>query len=191
MKKLLVFILCFGLFSFLTSESSCNAPIAQSASGVQKATIVVHPDLNGKTIEQNNIINRLAQDNMPGSIKHLYVISSMSGQVLIYSTVKGKVTSSDKRLSPSSITALSTDGGNSNTEDNSFAFDLGNGLTGYTQEMMGDDGTYGHSAEYIYWFDSKSVYHQLYITGGEIVTISNEPMACKSIVMNFETNTSN
>lgn len=129
---------------------SCNQPReTQSSSGVAKATAEVKTDLDGQTIEQKNIINRLKADNLPGSIKHLYVISSYSGEVLIYSTVRGKVTSSGKRLNPSTINPVSS-------QVNGFPVRFGNDVL-YTNEVLSDDGTYGNSAEYIYWWDSKGV----------------------------------
>lgn len=179
MKKI-IFGICAILFIFLSSESGCEKQ-ATSRSGINVATTKVTTDLNGKTIEQNNIINRLTEDNKPGSIKHLYVISAYSGQVLIYSTVKGKVTSSGKRLSPTRM----------DTGDNFLI----NGVTGssgslcYTKEILSDDGTYGNSTDYIYWWDSKGIYHQQYITGGMILHISNQPLAVKGIILNMETST--
>ena len=85
--------------------ASCEMSSSQavSDSGVKKATTTVVTDQNGYTSEQKNIIERYKRDNLPGSIKHLYVISDASGQVLIYSTVKGKVTSSGKRLTPLTV----------------------------------------------------------------------------------------
>lgn len=167
-------------FIFLTSaEDGCAGSSPISTSGVKKATTTIQTDLNGNTIEQNAIINRLKEDNKPGSIKHLYVISAYSGQVLIYSTVKGKVTSSGKRLSPYTLDSGS-----------SFKVDFGDGHYYYTNEVLGDDGTYGSSGDYIYWWDSKGVFHQQYITGGMIMHISNEPLAVKSVVINMETNKS-
>jgi len=87
MKKLTTLLLCIGTFILLTSEKGCvfERP-ATSTSGISKATTKVTTDLNGKTIEQNAIIGRLAEDNKPGSIKHLYIISTYSGQVIMYST---------------------------------------------------------------------------------------------------------
>lgn len=158
-----------------------NAP--QSASGVTKASVKVETDLSGKTIEQNNIIGRLQEDNKPGSVKHLYIISSYSGQVLIYSTVKGKVTSSGKRLTPITVTA--EDGQYVGSHHQGILVDVG-GQRLYTGEVLQDDGTYGSSVEYIYWWDSKGVYHQQYITGGMILHISNQPLSVKSITLNLE-----
>ena len=76
------------------SLAGCKEDGPQSTSGVQKATVnvAVNPR-TGRTVEQDNIAGRLKMDNTPGSIKHLYVIAPESGQVIIYSTVQGKVTS--------------------------------------------------------------------------------------------------
>lgn len=54
---------------------------------------------------EENIAKKLTEDNKIGSIKYLYIVSAYSGDVLIYSTVKGKVTSSGKRISPYSVVA--------------------------------------------------------------------------------------
>lgn len=156
---------------------SCVPPYSEkkevkSDSGVTKATTTVETNLSGKTIEQENVIERLKEDNKPGAIKHLYILSAYSGQVLIYSTVKGKVTSSGKRLNP--YNKVTKEG----WSEHEFSV---------TRENLQDDGTYGSSVEYIYWWDSKNIYHQQYITGGMILHISNQPLAVKSVVLNMET----
>ncbi len=156
-----------------------DATTPMSASGVGRAHVDVPTGQDGLTIEQRNVRDRVAQDNMPGSVKHLYIISAYSGQTLIYSTVRGKVTSSGKRLTPSTIDYTA------NQTPNGFPIEIG-GSTHYTREVLGDDGTYGSSVEYLYWFDSRGIYHQQYITGGMIVHISNEPVAVKGVVINME-----
>lgn len=186
MKKTL-FLLSLSI-CFMLSLTSCDVPSTPStpsaSSGVQKQTTKVQTDLNGQTVEQRNIINRYAMDNKPGSIKHLYIISAYSGQVLIYSTVKGKVTSSNKRLDPSTV----VDGdGEYYTGSYGFNINIG-GQDCRTTEVLGADGTYGSSMEYLYWWDSKDVYHQQYVTGGMILHISSEPIAVKSVIINMETN---
>jgi len=161
-------------------DEDARAPAAKSDSGVGKATVQVPTQASGLTTEQENVRRRLIEDNQPGAIKHLYVISAMSGQVILYSTVKGKVTSSGKRLSPTSIVASGSWG------------QYGGRLSGYqfhdreTTEVLQDDGTYGSSVEYIYWFDSKDAYHQHYISGGQIVHVSSQPLAVKHITINIE-----
>jgi hypothetical protein len=75
----------------------------RSDSGVTKASVTVKTDADGHTAEQRNMIDRNTRDNDLGAIKHLYIISSYTGDVLEYSTVRGKVTSGNKRLTPRTV----------------------------------------------------------------------------------------
>lgn len=136
----------------------------KSASGISKASVEIPTGSDGLTAEQRNIKERLLKDNEPGSIKHLYVISAYSGQVLIYSTVKGKVTSGGKRLTPTTI-----NGGYSQGYYGGFPITIG-GRDVYTNEVLQDDGTYGSSGDYLFWWDTKGVYHQHFVQGGRLST---------------------
>ena len=158
---------------------------AQSTTGVQKATVNVPTSGDGLTVEQHNVRQRLLEDNKVGAIKHLYIISPYSGQVIFYSTVKGKVTSSGKRLSPSkALSAYDQQGG---WRGSGFTVPLGNSQGSVlTDEILGDDGTYGASGDYLYWWDVRGSYHQHYLTGGQIVHISDQPIPVKSITINME-----
>lgn len=178
-KRLAPLSLLILALPFMLAADDCAPPPA-SSSGLSKASVQVKPGADGLSVEQRNVRDRLTADNKPGSIKHLYVISAYSGQVLIYSTVRGKVTSSGKRLSPEAIAYIYGDGSPSG-----FAFDIG-GRTAITHEVLGDDGTYGPSVPYVFWFDAKGAYHQHYIEGGQILHISDQPLAVKSIVLNME-----
>jgi hypothetical protein len=156
-----------------------------TASGsVSKKTVEVSTDADGWTVEQKNIAERLKRDNVVGAIKHLYVISPYSGQVILYSTVKGKVTSSGKRLTPNTV--ASTDGQHVSHAHTGMGVNI-NGQTKYTTEVLQDDGSYGSSCEYIYWFDSKNNYHSHFFTGGQIIHVSDQPMPVKNITINLET----
>ena len=149
-----------------------------STSGVKKADTTVTTNADGRTSEQENIITKLVADNKIGAIKHLYVISAYSGQVILYSTVKGKVTSSGKRLTPKTIESLGT------TRDG-FPLKIGN-WSGSTTEVIQDDGTYGSSMSYLYWWNTAGVGHKHYVTGGQIVHISEQPLSVKSVIINME-----
>jgi hypothetical protein len=170
------------LICIIISGCSTNYAEPVSASNVKKATVEVETNKNGHTTEQANIIERYHRDNKVGSLKHLYVISAYSGQVILYSTVDGKVTSSGKRLSPTTVQAQQQDG---HGGEWGFPVNIG-GEKHWTAEVLQDDGTYGSSSEYIYWFDSRKVFHTHYISGGQIVHISDEPIAVKSVVLNLE-----
>jgi hypothetical protein len=168
--------------SLLLTGCDLPQPVApQSASGVTKASTVVQTGTDGLTIEQRNIRDRLKTDNLPGSIKHLYVISPLSGDVLIYSTVRGKVTSGGKRLTPKSVWAGYTPGGS----DRGFDVDIG-GATRLTSEVLQDDGTYGDSSEYLYWWDVQGRYHQQFVGSSAIIHVSDNPLPVRSVKLNLE-----
>ena len=175
MKRLFYALIVFGLSIVCCPNCGGSTPVA-STTGVQKATATVEVNSKGLTVEQENIKSRYAEDNTPGAIKHLYVISAMSGQVIIYSTVKGKVTSSGKRLSPYSVASAGD-------QPDGFDMIIG-GQQVNTEEVLQDDGTYGSSEPYIFWWDTKGVYHQHYISGGQIVHVSNKPLSVKSVMIN-------
>ena len=178
MKKLLMLLTVVSSF-FLFSAESCQQS-AVSTSGVARAQVKAPTDLEGHTAEQNNMMKKIIEDNKPGAIKHLYLISPMSGQVILYSTVKGKVTSGNKRLNPSTTTSVNGSGAG-------FQIPLDSEKYFYTDEVLSDDGAYGSSGDYIYWWDSKDIFHQQYVNGGVIIHISSEPIAVKDIILNLET----
>jgi hypothetical protein len=174
MKKTLSVVMvtvALGLFA------GC-APPPQAASGVGKAEVKVLTGPDGMTAEQRNIRDRLVEDNKPESVKHLYVISAYSGQVIIYSTVRGKVTGGGKRLTPTTVAV------NPRTSAG-FSVEFG-GHTQVTSEVLQDDGTYGSSSEYLFWWDTKGIYHQHYVSGGQILHVSSQPLAVKGIAINME-----
>lgn len=188
MKKFMISSFCISALSLVclicfTGCKSKTDPGAVSMTGVKETVVEVKTGPDGLTNEQRNIKERLKQDNEPGSIKHLYVFSSMTGKCMLYSTVKGKVTSSGKRLSP---TTLYRDGA-SGYPMASFPGTQINTPSGtrYTPEAIQDDGTYGSSVEYLYWFDVKDTYRQLYPPSGCILVLSTEPLSIPENEMGF------
>lgn len=168
-------IAAISLFSISASECQ-QTSTPQAASGVDKKTVTVAIDSEGWSIEQRNVADRLKIDNLPGAIKHLYIISPYSGQTILYSTVKGKVTSGGKRLTPTSVVVGAS--GDFKRE----GFDAIGGTT--TSEVLQDDGTYGSSCEYIYWWDTTGRYHQHFFTGGQIIHVSEQPLSVKNVIIN-------
>lgn len=83
MKKRNIVLVIIGLlFAFILAGCGAQSSQPQSASGVKKADVKVQTGADGLTVEQRNVGQRLDADNKPGSIKHLYVISAYSGQVM-------------------------------------------------------------------------------------------------------------
>lgn len=165
---------------FLTAEG-CEQSTPQADSGVAKASVRVPVGQDGLTVEQKNIANRLLLDNQPGSIKHLYIISPYSGQTILYSTVKGKVTSGGKRLTPSSVVV------GASGDWKRPGYPAPGGTT--TSEVLQDDGSYGSSTEYIFWWDTQGRYHQHFFTGGQIIHVSDQPLPVHSVTINLEAKT--
>lgn len=183
MKSYLFSIASLVMFASFNPGCDWNVTPPVSSSGVSKATVSIPTGADGLTAEQRNIKDRLTKDNEPGSIKHLYVISTYSGQTLIYSTVRGKVTSGGKRLTPGSVNYVYNPETSSN--NSGFPIVIGN-RTAVTSEVLQDDGTYGSSMDYLFWFDSKGIYHQHYVQGGQIVHVSSEPLSVRGVVINME-----
>lgn len=175
MKRLIVLLALGILLTACQAGDDAFAPAPKSASGVKKVAVKVQTDRNGQTVEQKNIIARLKADNAPGSIKHLYVFSAYSGDTLLYSTVKGKVTSSGKRLTPKTVSAGLIRSSDFGSEGYGVAVVVG-GRKYRTNEVLRDDGTYGNSIPYLYWFDAGGKYHQHYISGGQIIHVSDTPI---------------
>ena len=163
--------------------SGTPASPPKSASGVKQTSVDVSVSASGLTVEQENVGDRLMQDNTAGSIKHLYVISPFSGDVLIYSTVKGKVTSSGKRLTPTTVAAI--DGEFVDLDLMGVPVVIG-GRYHRTSEVLQDDGTYGNSIDYLFWWDVHGRYHQHYISGGAIVHVSDQPLPVGRVIINLE-----
>jgi len=183
-EVLIIIAIIVVLVVVVVKTTGCAEKAAEtSTTGVKKATVKVKTQASGLTIEQENIKRRLQVDNVPGSIKHLYVISAYSGQVIVYSTVRGKVTSSGKRLSPYQVAAAE---GQSVSQEHLGILVTANGYKKRTPEVLQDDGTYGSSSPYLYWWDTKGIYHQHYVSGGQIIHISDQPLAVKSIIINME-----
>lgn len=186
MRKMGLLLAVAMIFALVTLGGECDGTTARPAatSGVTKATAKVKTQASGLTVEQENVKRRLEEDNKPGSIKHLYVISAYSGDVIMYSTVKGKVTSGGKRLTPTTVAAI--DGDYVGSQHFGEAVNIG-GTTRRTGEVLQDDGTYGKSMDYLYWWDVQGRFHQHYVSGGQIVHVSSQPLAVNKIIINVET----
>ena len=156
-----------------------------SSSGVRPTHVEVRPNpATGRTTEQENIAGRYKQDNKPGSVKHFYVLSPKTGAVILYSTVEGKVTSGGKRLTPrSSIEKY--DCGKDCTHYEGMRVLIG-GEVQITTEMMQDDGTFGSSVPYFYWFDSNGRYHQHFFTEGQVIAVLDQPLVGKRVIINAD-----
>lgn len=170
---------------FLCSGCERKETTPSAISDIKQAKAEVHVGADGLTNEQRNVKDRYKMDSLPGAIKHLYVQSAYTGDVLLYSTVRGKVTSSGKRLSPTTVYAGALESGNNPVRLFGIPTSIG-GIEQHTTEVLQDDGTYGSSTEYLYWWDAQGRYHQHYPNGGQIIHVTNEPLPVKKAFLRFE-----
>lgn len=174
-------LLCCMAIGFIPTIGCVPTTPPVSSSGVQQTSTKVALGSDGLTTEQRNIKDRLAIDNKPGSIKHLYLLSPINGRQIFYSPVKGKVTSSAKRLSPKTVNWMRN---GSQAADNGMAVPI-NDRWATTSEVIQDDGTYGDSSEYLYFWNQNGQYFQLYV-GGLAVVVSDQPTAFQDVVVRNE-----
>mgnify|MGYP001613511238 CR=1 FL=1 len=175
----------FSVILLASQSTGCDpSGTPESATGVTVARAKVEKQSNGLTTEQDNVRHRIQAENIPGSLKHLYIVSAYSGEVILYSTVKGKITSSGKRLTPYQVSDVLY------SQGSGFPIDIGS-QRAYTKEVLQDDGTYGSSIEYLYWWDQNDVYHQQYVTGGMVLHVADQPMEFGSVTINVEAKQAN
>ena len=157
-------ILSLVLMVFLTS---CVVNPSTSSAGVPvaKVTPIAH------SVEQDNIQARLNIVNAPSTTMWFYGLSE-AGTIIFKSTVKGKATSSGKRLEP--IEAQNGDCG-------AYGNDGREGMS-CSSELLQADGTFGHSDEYVYWFDYEGNYFQW--NGKYILT--TKPLKINAPVIEFQ-----
>lgn len=190
MKLRIVAIFCIAIIALAGAGCSATPP-AESRSGVDMASA---PDMvvgsDGLTNEQRNISKRLVQESDPLAIKYLYAVSPFTGDIIYYSSIVGKPTSSGKRLTPTTVEVVYPiynfkNGVVGEGTTSGFVVPWGERGAVMTKEAPQDDGTFGSSIEYLYWYDARGIYHQQYLVG-LAVHISSQPIGTKKAVFNFE-----
>lgn len=135
-KNIFIFFIFAGLLAACGDEQPSNKTV-QAERAAQAAQSIQFTE----NAEIDNIKHRLELTSKPDLLGYIVLFNS-AGQPILYTTVKGKVTSSGKRLTEPDRTYSRTDGN-----------------TGIRQAPS-DEGTYGSSGEYIYFWDAAGAYHQ-------------------------------
>lgn len=164
----MITVMAFAIASFfLLTAESCDARTPQtSLSGAQQVTSTqkVPKNSKGKTVEQQNIEDRIKVTTDPTKVLWIHLIA-LDGKILRRMPVRNKVTSSGKRLEPTHA----VNGWESDCPTLS--------VSGYsTDELLEADGTYGSSDNYIYWFDPMGRYHQWGTAGGLGYLLTDYPI---------------
>src|SRR5262245_6398230 len=132
------------MFVMLASISlvACIEPdnkVTQSQKAAQAAASISFTD----NAEIENIKRRIELTAQPGLLGFILLMNE-AGQPIMYEGVKGKITSGGKRLTPPDR-ASNGWGGGTNT---------------VVRNAASDEGTWGHSGEYIYYWNQNGEYRQ-------------------------------
>lgn len=116
--------------------------------------------------EIDNIKKRLELTSQPGLLGYVALINKV-GQVALYTPVKGKITSGGKRLTPPEQLKANYIGG-------------ANGGTAYSvMTAPSDEGTYGHSNPYVFFWTPSDQYIQTsmdYVYSDKPFRLREEPL---------------
>ena len=146
---ILIFLIC--ACSTLPPQTSTGG-----ATQVESLGVNIPQNSQGHTVEQQQIIDRIKVTTDPTKVLWIHLIS-LDGKIVLRTPVSHKVTSSGKRLEPTSASSL---------DSYLPTFKTGNGNTYYTTELIQPDGTFGSSDAYIFWFDPQHRYFQWGTAGG-------------------------
>ncbi len=179
MKKIIIslgifIVLVMGIYSFTNKTiacgwiTSCNDQAVGGSVSVQDIqkrleTAVPVPQLDN-SLERTNISNRLTLFSNPTKVSYIYLTSY--GKVMAFYTVKGKITSGNKRMTPQSVT-VDDCGGIMGVGINTSCT---SGIGSVEQPEL--DGTYGTSNPYIYFWTTDGAYVQW---NGEYM-LSDQPL---------------
>lgn len=165
-------LLCCALVAGCTNATTPN-DVTSGDPGVKQLTIKTQTDADGLTAEQRNVRRRIQEDNKTGSVKFLYLLNATTSECVMFSMVANKITSGGKHLIPGSVESWS----DNSSSYGGFTVNI-HGSEMVTQEVLGDDGTYGHSGEYFFWFRPDGAFFQV-IPGSATVLISDRPVRVK------------
>jgi len=178
--KRLILLVALPL-SLSTLMTSCDDPVQtrlpqESSSGAITMNISkefhIPTNADDNTTEQQNILDQKKITSDPTKILWMHLVD-MNGRMYLRTPVRCKVTSSGKRLEPTSCSAGMANGQGIDTY---YGAKTPGGQR--TTELIQIDGTYGNSDPYVYWFDPYGNYYQK----GEGYLLSNIPIDIKNPV---------
>lgn len=164
-KIILSAVVCSALFLTGCAE---DRPVANKERQAEKAAQAAASLDFSANAEIDNIKRRLTLTSNPGAIGFV-VLLNQAGQPILYASVKGKITSSGKRLTAP-------------------VKDWGEGMNsiplGTLDTAPSDEGTWGSSDPYIYFWDTNGVYHQWagsYLYSDKPIRLRVEPLVISAV----------
>lgn len=143
MKKLIA----LALLSSILAVAGCNEQVAEVANKVtqaQKAQQAAESVTFTENAEIENIKARLELTSDPGLTGFVLLLNEM-GQPIMYTGVRGKITSGGKRLTPTQTLVRG---------------DRGQNYGDFVVNTPSDEGTHGKSNPYVYFWTTSGQYVQ-------------------------------
>jgi hypothetical protein len=164
MNKYLKFFVIAGLLPLTLMGNSCDVPASSSKNvEAKKAREAANSITFVENAEIDNIKKRLILTSNPGQIGFI-ILLNQAGQPIYYTSVLGKVTSGSKRL----------------TEPDRASAQWGGGTNTIVRASPSDEGTWGSSAEYIFFWNTDGQYIQWnggYLYSDKPFRLKIEPLA--------------
>lgn len=131
----------------LMANQGCDgaaAPASTKQAESQKAADAANSITFVENAEIDNIKRRLQETSSPGKIGFIMLLND-AGQPIMYASVKGKLTSSGKRLT---------------APVRKLRWDCGANICDHESPAPADEGTWGHSDNYVYFWTVDGQYYQ-------------------------------
>lgn len=146
------------------SLAACDLDDAKSSKNQQadKAAQAANSIHFAENAEIDNIKHRLELTADPGKLGFILLLNQ-AGQPILYEGVKGKVTSGGKRLTAPDRASSGWGGGNNTV----------------VRSSPSDEGTWGHSGEYIFYWNTNGVYRQWsgdYLYSDQPIRLTVQPL---------------
>jgi hypothetical protein len=158
-----------GFFLLTGCNENKPAPTPIKNEQAQRAAVAANSITFRENSEIDNIRRRLELTSNPQQLGYIILLNEM-GQPIIYESVRGKVTSGGKRLTP---------------PDRVLRHDTGPAFAFTVNQAPSDEGTFGSSGEYIFYWTMNGEYRQW---NGKYI-YSDQPMRLRvePLVVNVET----
>lgn len=146
MRKILITGITLGLAGFMLAgcPESTPAQPSQKQIQMQKAKEAANSVVMTENAEIDNIKRRIELTSNPGAMGFVLLMNE-AGQPIMYTGVKGKITSGGKRLTP---------------QVQEWRIDRGEWSGTALGPSPTDEGTWGSSSEYIYFWTVNGQYMQ-------------------------------
>lgn len=167
MKKLLLLALFFPVVGCVDQTAGTPVKVTQS----QKAAAAANTINFTENAEIDQIKSRLELTSSPSLLGYV-VLMNEAGQPVLYTSVKGKLTSGGKRLTPPVQSW-------NHWKDGVSGMGKGGSESGALGPAPSDEGTWGSSSPYVYFWDTNGAYHQWngkYLYSDNPIRLSVKPL---------------